>query len=85
MSKATSRRRNLPTNTSSDIPMDEQKKVRDVPGVRKCENCGEQYEVREKRLAMPGTRDWELIACPYCDHTVLGRTNGYWEARKTDD
>lgn len=47
-------------------------KVRDVPGERNCEECGKKYNVVERELQMPGTRDWELINCPYCGHTVLG-------------
>lgn len=57
---------------------EEFKKVKDVPGKRQCEQCGKEYTVLEYGIQMPGTKDWELIECPCCGHTVMGWTNGIW-------
>ena len=62
--------------------MSDLEKVRDVPGERTCAKCGEKYDVQERGLGMPGTKDWELIDCPYCGHAVLGWTNGLWMTSK---
>jgi DNA-directed RNA polymerase subunit RPC12/RpoP len=61
---------------------EELEKVRDVPGKRNCGECGEEYNIVEQGLQMPGTKDWELINCPYCGHSVLGWTNGIWHTNK---
>ncbi len=44
----------------------------------RCTNdqCRRPFAVTEIHGHMPGTRESEDIACPYCDHTITRRSNG---------
>ena len=49
--------------------------------VERCnsDKCRRPFSVREMGGQMPGTKESEEITCPYCNHTLTRRSNGFFK------
>ncbi|MDR7655479.1 hypothetical protein [Acinetobacter junii] len=52
----------------------------------KCPNCGNFFTVKEHLLSMPGTKEKEIIRCPYdgCNYYREEISNGWFNTYKSN-